>query len=247
MSFFGDVFRGVAGIATGGVSEGYFGNKENSAAQAAANAQNIAEAQKNRDFQERMSGSAYQRAMADMRLAGLNPMLAFSQGGASVPSGSQATVQSTREGDKSIAASKMIPEGAQQIADLKVKGSTANQAASQAKLNDAGVEVKETEKAVNLASAKQKAAETRRAEEETKRSREEGHRVKRENEILDSRREIDKKLAPVDAIIRRIGEATGAIGSGFRSFFRGKDTSRDYGRGHDDGFRKGVRHGTPVP
>lgn len=52
---------------------------------------NAAEAQKNRDFQERMSNSAYQRAKEDMIKAGLNPYLAYGQGGASAPSGSSAS------------------------------------------------------------------------------------------------------------------------------------------------------------
>lgn len=45
------------------------------------------EAAKDRDWQERMSNTSISRAMADMQNAGLNPILAYSLGGASTPAG----------------------------------------------------------------------------------------------------------------------------------------------------------------
>ncbi len=59
----------------------------------AQNKFNAEEAQKARDFEERLSNTAYQRAVEDMKSAGINPVIAYGSGasGASTPSGSAAS------------------------------------------------------------------------------------------------------------------------------------------------------------
>lgn len=52
-----------------------------------ANEFNAEQARLNREWQEHMSSTAYQRGMQDLKKAGLNPILAYTQGGASTPAG----------------------------------------------------------------------------------------------------------------------------------------------------------------
>lgn len=96
------------------------------------------EAEKNRDWQADMSNSAYQRGMADMKAAGLNPMLAYRQGGASTPSGATAQVHNIGESVSNSAMSAMRVR--EEIKNLRttnenIAAQTATQH-SQERLND---------------------------------------------------------------------------------------------------------------
>lgn len=78
MALFGNLLSFAAPIIGGLISK---------AGTAQTNEANLAISQRQMDFQERMSSTAYQRSMADMRKAGLNPILAYKTGGASTPGG----------------------------------------------------------------------------------------------------------------------------------------------------------------
>lgn len=150
MSIFEKAAKAIGSVAGPVMNATGFGDPWAEAANSAeANKANKQAAQKQMDFQQYNSNTAYQRAADDAEKAGFNRIIAFQQGGASVPAGASYTANPNPTVGKGI--SDALTSGLSRVTALAGMSAQQQQTAANVDLSKQQIVQTQSQTAKNLA------------------------------------------------------------------------------------------------